>query len=40
MVAAVALLAVVLLLRRGPRPLILYYASAYTVGLPATALLT
>jgi hypothetical protein len=36
-VAAVALLAVVLWLRRGPRPLILYYASAYTVGLLVTA---
>jgi hypothetical protein len=32
-VAAVAILAVVLWLRRGPRPLILCYASAYTVGL-------
>jgi hypothetical protein len=38
-VAAVAILAVVLLLRRGPRPLILYYASAYTVGLLVTAAL-
>jgi hypothetical protein len=36
-VAAVAILAVVLWLRRGPRPLILYYASAYTVGLLITA---
>jgi hypothetical protein len=38
-VAAVAVLAVVLWLRRGPRPLILYYASAYTVGLLVTALI-
>jgi hypothetical protein len=38
-VAAVAILAVVLWLRRGPRPLILYYASAYTVGLLVTALI-
>jgi hypothetical protein len=38
-VAAVALLALVLWLRRGPRPLILYYASAYTVGLVVTALI-
>jgi hypothetical protein len=36
-VAAVAILAIVLWLRRGPRPLILYYASAYTVGLLVTA---
>jgi hypothetical protein len=35
-VAAVAVLALVLLLRRGPRPLILYYASAYTAGLLVT----
>jgi hypothetical protein len=35
-VAAVALLALVLWLRRGPRPLILYYASSYTVGLLVT----
>jgi hypothetical protein len=38
-VAAVAILAVVLWLRRGPRPLILYYASVYTVGLLVTALI-
>ena len=36
-VAAVALLALVLWLRRGPRPLILYYASSYTAGLLITA---
>jgi hypothetical protein len=38
-VAAVAILAVVLWLRRGPRPLILYYATAYTVGLLVTAVI-
>ena len=36
-VAAVALAALVLWLRRGPRPLILYYASSYTAGLLVTA---
>jgi hypothetical protein len=36
-VAAVALAALVLWLQRGPRPLILYYASSYTAGLIITA---
>ncbi|HEX5617537.1 MAG TPA: hypothetical protein VFX51_03915 [Solirubrobacteraceae bacterium] len=36
-VAAVALAALVLWLQRGPRPLILYYASSYTAGLIVTA---
>jgi hypothetical protein len=35
-VALVAALALVLLLRRGPQPLLVYYATAYTVGLVAT----
>ena len=39
-VAAVAVLAIVLWLRHGPRPLILYFASAYTAGLVITASLT
>jgi len=36
-VAAVALAGLVLWLQRGPRPLILYYASSYTAGLITTA---
>jgi hypothetical protein len=39
-VAAVAVLAVALWLRYGPRPVILYFASAYTAGLLVTAALT
>jgi len=39
-VAAVAVLAVALWLRRGPRPLIIYFASSYTAGLLLTAALT
>jgi hypothetical protein len=39
-VAAVAVLAITLWLRLGPRPLILYLASSYTVGLVVTAALT
>jgi hypothetical protein len=39
-VAAVALLAIALWLRHGPRPLILYFGSAYTAGLAVTAALT
>jgi hypothetical protein len=39
-VAAVAILALVLSLRRGPRPLILYYAAAYTAGLVVTCAVT
>jgi hypothetical protein len=39
-VAAVAALAIALWLRHGPRPLILYFASAYTAGLVITASLT
>lgn len=39
-VAAVAVLAVALWLRYGPRPLILYFGSAYTAGLVVTAALT
>jgi hypothetical protein len=35
-VAAVAVLAVVLLRRFGPRPLLVYYAAAYVLGLGAT----
>jgi hypothetical protein len=38
-VAAVAVLAVALWLRYGPRPLILYFASSYTAGLLVTAAL-
>ena len=37
-VAAVAVLAVVLLRRFGPRPVLVYYAAAYLLGLGATAL--
>lgn len=39
-VAAVALLAIALWARVGPRPLILYFASSYTAGLVVTAALT
>ena len=39
-VAGVALLAIVLWLRRGPRPVIVYYASAYTAGLFVTLVAT
>jgi FtsH-binding integral membrane protein len=39
-VAAVAVLALALWLRRGPRPLILYFGSSYTAGLLLTAVLT
>jgi len=39
-VAAVAVLAVALWGRCGPRPLILYFASSYTAGLAVTAALT
>lgn len=39
-VAAVAVLAAALWLRHGPRPLTLYFASAYTAGLVVTAALT
>lgn len=39
-VAAVAVLAVALWLRYGPRPLILYFASSYTAGLLVTAAFT
>jgi hypothetical protein len=39
-VAAVAVLAIALWLRLGPRPLILYFGSSYTAGLVVTAALT
>ena len=39
-VAAVALLAVGLHLRVGPRPVILYFASSYAAGVVITAALT
>jgi hypothetical protein len=39
-VAAVAALALAMWLRRGPRPLFLYFGSSYTAGLLLTALLT
>jgi len=37
-VALLTLLALTLLWRRGPQPLVIYYATAYTVGLIATAI--
>ncbi|GAB4395593.1 MAG: hypothetical protein Fur0044_54240 [Anaerolineae bacterium] len=37
-VALLTLLALTLLWRRGPQPLVIYYATAYTVGLVATAI--
>ena len=39
-VLAVAALSLVLLLRRGPRPVIVYFAWAYTLGLVVTAAIT
>ncbi|HXV98263.1 MAG TPA: hypothetical protein VEC93_07560 [Anaerolineae bacterium] len=37
-VAILAVLALALLWRRGPQPLVIYYATAYTIGLIATAI--
>lgn len=37
-VALLALLALALLWRRGPQPLVIYYSTAYTLGLIATAI--
>ena len=37
-VALLTVLALTLLWRRGPQPLVIYYATAYTIGLIATAL--
>lgn len=37
-VALVAVIALILLWRRGPQPLVIYYSTAYTLGLMATAI--
>jgi hypothetical protein len=37
-VALLAIIALTLLWRRGPQPLVIYYATAYTLGLVATAI--